>query len=1037
METQHHTKKYIEFHEKYTKKYGENTVVLMQAGSHFNIFAIINDEVNLGPDIYHICQNVLNNSLQVTKQNKKKAEISYGNCLLAGFPIYCIGKYEKLLLNSNYTVVIVEQITAPPNPERGVTRIVSPGTTIEDYNNSDTRYLMSVYIEKNAYMNKDVFITGLSTIDLSTGKNKLHYFTSKDGDNGLWNDEIGRYIHFYNPSEILFQFDGFTMSKNDIIQRWDIPHNSIQINHYSEKEYKTTSYQNEFMQKIFNLNIMMTPIEHFDLEMKSEVVISYVYMLQYITDHLVNSLDNIELPELMSDTNCLCLTSNSIRQLNVINNYSYFKGKNESLLSICNLCVTTMGRRLFKERLIYPSVDPEVIEKRYDYIDLFRENKLYEVVYSELRKVSDLEKSLRKMGLNILQRNDFFSDTLSFEYVNKFMKILFTDEKLVNPLVGSGYDKKVCQPFINFYEECKTTFIFHNLTQFGNLERSILQEGISDDMDNYDIFTDTYHNDLLKIGERLSGLLDSSETSIKVDVDDRNDWFLYCTNKRATTLKERLSNLNDNSIHVKIDGKTKFSFKKDDFTFKKKDGSSTIIQFSVCKELSRKLIDIQDKIKKSNRKEWEKRMVALFEKYNVGLKKFYFFLSEIDCYCAGAKLSIQNGYNRPKIVVDQEKSFLDCSGIRHPIVEKIHTDTEYVKNDIILGKDEKDGILLFGTNACGKSTFMKAVGLNIIMAQAGLFVAADRFMYKPYSQIFTRILNNDNIFRSQSSFAVEIQELKSILNRADKDSLILGDELCSGTETTSALCIITAGLKTLCDRASTFIFTSHLHELTKLEEVKALPNLLVYHLKIEYDEEKDILIYDRKLAEGSGPSIYGLKVCEAMGLTKEFISFAKGVQNNFERNNILTKKKSQYNKDIFMDECKMCFKKSSPSVRLETHHIKDQQFADKNNMIDGHHKNVKHNLVPLCKECHLRVTNGEISMDGWKTTNQGKILIWKECSKKIVTKKKFSEEDIKKIVELRSEYGKLSQKDFIKKLELDDNIKISVGTLKKMIDNKY
>jgi hypothetical protein len=106
-------------------------------------------------------------------------------------------------------------------------------------------------------------------------------------------------------------------------------------------------------------------------------------------------------------------------------------------------------------------------------------------------------------------------------------------------------------------------------------------------------------------------------------------------------------------------------------------------------------------------------------------------------------------------------------------------------------------------------------------------------------------------------------------------------------------------------------------------------------------------------------------------------------------------------------------------------------------MIDGHHKNVKHNLVPLCKECHLRVTNGEISMDGWKTTNQGKILIWKECSKKIVTKKKFSEEDIKKIVELRSEYGKLSQKDFIKKLELDDNIKISVGTLKKMIDNKY
>ena len=186
----------------------------------------------------------------------------------------------------------------------------------------------------------------------------------------------------------------------------------------------------------------MTPIEHFDLEMKSEVVVSYVYMLQYIQDHLVNTLDNIELPEMMSDKNCLCLTSNSIRQLNVINNYSYFKGKNESLLSICNLCVTTMGRRLFKERLIYPSVDPEVIRKRYDYIDIFREDHLYEKVYAQLRKVSDLEKSLRKMGLNMLQRSDFFSDTLSFEYVNKFLELLMVEEKLVDK-----YDKKYMSTF--------------------------------------------------------------------------------------------------------------------------------------------------------------------------------------------------------------------------------------------------------------------------------------------------------------------------------------------------------------------------------------------------------------------------------------------------------------------------------------------------------------------------------------------------------------------------------------------------------------
>ena len=143
--------------------------------------------------------------------------------------------------------------------------------------------------------------------------------------------------------------------------------------------------------------------------------------------------------------------------------------------------------------------------------------------------------------------------------------------------------------------------------------------------------------------------------------------------------------------------------------------------------------------------------------------------------------------------------------------------------NISFSSGEKYGLI--GANGSGKSTFMKAVGLNIILAQTGLFVAASLFEYKPYTQIFTRILNNDNIFRSQSSFAVEIQELKSILNRSDKNSLILGDELCSGTETKSALCIISSGLNTLCKRKSTFIFTSHLHELTTMKEINDLENL--------------------------------------------------------------------------------------------------------------------------------------------------------------------------------------------------------------------
>ena len=327
---------------------------------------------------------------------------------------------------------------------------------------------------------------------------------------------------------------------------------------------------------------------------------------------------------------------------------------------------------------------------------------------------------------------------------------------------------------------------------------------------------------------------------------------------------------------------------------------------------------------------------------------------------------------------------------------------------------------------------MKAVGLNIIMAQAGLFVAASSFTFKPYTQIFTRILNNDNIFRSQSSFAVEIQELKSILHRADQNSLVLGDELCSGTESISALSIISTGLSTLCQKESSFIFTSHLHQLTTIEEVRSLKNLEIYHLKIKYDKENDRLEYDRKLEKGSGPSIYGLQVCEAMGLSKDFISFAKKIQLRLSNNDIITKQ-SIYNKGVYMDECKIC----SSKEKLETHHIKDQQYADQNNMINNHHKNIKHNLVPLCKSCHQKVTNNIIIVNGWKETTNGRILDWNISSGKNISKKKFSEEQINQIKNLKKENNTLTNSNLLKKLELDYSIKISLTTLRKIITNNY
>ena len=136
-----------------------------------------------------------------------------------------------------------------------------------------------------------------------------------------------------------------------------------------------------------------------------------------------------------------------------------------------------------------------------------------------------------------------------------------------------------------------------------------------------------------------------------------------------------------------------------------------------------------------------------------------------------------------------------------------------------------------------------------------------------------------------------------------------------------------------------------------------------------------------------------------------------------------------------MHSCKICGSKDN----LETHHIKDQQFADKHKMIEHHHKNIEHNLVSLCSSCHLKVTNFEYVVTGWKETSQGKILDWHKAETKVNTRKGFTDTDVKKIIELKNseKYNTFSQVNFVKSLELHHNIKVSVGTLGKMLKGLY
>jgi DNA mismatch repair protein MutS len=328
------------------------------------------------------------------------------------------------------------------------------------------------------------------------------------------------------------------------------------------------------------------------------------------------------------------------------------------------------------------------------------------------------------------------------------------------------------------------------------------------------------------------------------------------------------------------------------------------------------------------------------------------------------KAYIANSYNYCKpTITESPQSFVDARDLRHVLIEHLQTNEIYVANDVSL---QRSGILLYGTNAVGKTSFIRALGISIIMAQSGLYVPCSQFSYCPYRSIFSRILGNDNLFKGLSTFAVEMSELRMILRSADDCSLILGDELCSGTETESALSIFMAGLLDLHEKGASFIFATHFHEIMNYDEMEQLDRVAIKHMAVRYDREMDCLIYDRKLQDGPGNRMYGLEVCKSLYLPEDFLRRAMAIRDKYHPTSRgeLAHTTSTYNAQKIRGICEMC----NTHIGEEIHHLQPQKKANDKGFIGSIHMNHPANLMTLCETCHTKTHQANVSMKRTKTT---------------------------------------------------------------------
>ena len=470
----------------------------------------------------------------------------------------------------------------------------------------------------------------------------------------------------------------------------------------------------------------------------------------------------------------------------------------------------------------------------------------------------------------------------------------------------------------------------------------------------------TYLNSLVLCGEKTRS---SDSDVVKIHETAVQGVSLQATNRRTKLLADQIKQQKLDQVRI---GPNNDPFSLLALTFPKATSANHEITSPQLTELCRGIIVSSQKIKEIVGQIYA-GFVDKLRDWDPAFQQLIHFATTMDLLQNQCHIAVKYKFCRPTIAPptnEGSNSFFDARLLRHCLIERLNEDETYVANDVALGLASANaadgsggprGMLIYGTNAVGKTSLIRAVGIAIIMAQAGLYVPCSSLTYRPYTTIFTRILGNDNLFKGLSTFQVEMSELRVILRTATDRSLILGDELCSGTEMDSAIAIFVAGLSHLHRVGCTFLFATHMHEINGYDEVRLLTKICMKHLTVFYNKSKDTLIYNRKLADGPGASMYGLEVCKALHLPDAFLEFANAVRLRHRAPpsdiGILSFEPSHFNAHKLKGVCERC----AVELAQEVHHLLPQKDADSQNYIGHVPKNHVANLMALCTRCHDEV----------------------------------------------------------------------------------
>ncbi len=513
-----------------------------------------------------------------------------------------------------------------------------------------------------------------------------------------------------------------------------------------------------------------------------------------------------------------------------------------SLLAVLDRTVTAMGARRLSQWLSTPLIDREQIESRLSAVEeLTRENRLRESLRRSLSDVYDLERLLARIATGRTNPRDLrhVGRTLSQLPTIKASLELRTSGRL-NQLQDRI---ELCPQLFRqldtaLEEDCPLVA----------KEGGFIRAGYSDKLDEL--------RNLASGGKEWIARYQAEQieltgiTSLKVGFTSVFGYYLEVTN----THKDKIP--------------PHFIRKQ---TLKNAERYIT----PELKEYEEKVLTADDAAKRLEYDLFLELRNAVFA-YTAAIQQTADVLSELDVLCGLAELALQQGYVRPKIV---DEAILEIEEGRHPVLDKMLPQGEFVPNDCMVGSEHGRVLLITGPNMAGKSTYIRQVALLTLMAQMGSFIPARSATIGIADRIFARVGASDELSRGQSTFMVEMIETARILNTATSRSLIILDEIGRGTSTYDGLSLAWSVVEHLHDRiGARTLFATHYHELIELE--RSLVG--VRNLNVAVKEWDDNVVFLHRIVQGGADRSYGIHVARLAGVPREVNERAKDILAQLE-----------------------------------------------------------------------------------------------------------------------------------------------------------